>query len=85
MSRWDPDEHAAVIAMEMRERQRVDAVDCNAKLKQPHGCPAIGIDQEMGLSRGVFCNRRYRSGKRVTVQIPRKQQHHWALARRENQ
>ena len=61
MSRWDPDEHAAVIAMEMRERQRVDAVDCNAKLKQPHGCPVIGIDQEMGLSRPLVALSRSRA------------------------
>jgi hypothetical protein len=47
--------------MEMRERQRVDAVDCNAKLKQPHGCPVIGIDQEMGLSRPLVALSRSRA------------------------
>lgn len=61
VSRWDPDEHAAVIALEMREQQRVDAAGWNAKLKQPHGCPAIGIDHEMGLNRPLVALSRSRA------------------------
>ena len=46
-----------VIAVKMREQQRVDPADGNAELKQPHGGAAPGIDQHGVIARFDQCAR----------------------------